>query len=55
MACRSSGFEKRMSKGEGSPSFLRTPTVSTPQCTNTAQLLGGGLLDHGSTRGSCSE
>ena len=26
-----------MSKGEASPSFLRIPTVSTPQCTNTAR------------------
>ena len=35
IACRSIGLEKRMSKCDGSPSFLRTPTLSTPQCTNT--------------------
>ena len=31
IACTSMGFEKRMSNGEARPSFLRTPTVSTPQ------------------------
>ena len=33
-ACRSIGFEKCRSNGVGRPSFVRTPTVSTPQCTN---------------------
>ena len=33
---RSSGLPKRMSNGLGRPSFLRMPTDSTPQCTNTA-------------------
>src|SRR6185295_18089335 len=37
MAFRSTGFEKRISKGEDNPSFFRTPTLSTPQCTNTAR------------------
>src|SRR5436189_170542 len=31
-----SGSPRRRSKRLGSPSFFRTPTVSTPQCTNTA-------------------
>src|SRR5579863_5912206 len=37
-ACRSMGFENRMSKGEGSPSLSRTPTLRTPQWTKTARL-----------------
>ena len=35
-----SGSPRRRSKRLGSPSFLRTPTVSTPQCTNTALPCG---------------
>ena len=42
-----------MSKGEGSPSFLRTPTVSTPQWTNTARAAGAAACSiTASTRGS---
>ena len=34
-AASASGSPRRRSNGDGSPSFFRTPTVSTPQCTNT--------------------
>ena len=41
-------------KGEGRPSFLRTPTVSTPQCTKTARRMGRRAAPAaGPTRGSC--
>src|SRR3954447_16995776 len=55
IACRSSGFEKRMSNGDGRPSFLRTPTVSTPQCTNTAERWAAACSIMRSARSSCSE
>src|SRR4051812_11120339 len=44
-----------MSNSEGSPSFLRIPTVSTPQWTNTAERWAAACSISGSTRGSCSE
>src|ERR1039457_1221026 len=49
------GFEKRMSKGDGSPSFPRKPTVSIPQWTNTAQPCTAAWSRSVSTLGSWIE